>query len=188
MTRYSYNISLREFQPSFIKLIQVGNRVLKFNFQWAIVSEEQFGIIDKYLITKSNSDPLIKDGSFDRTYNWFEYYYALRDVDIDDWLDGDPVLPVSINGKPRATQKYLLNLHIQEAVALAPAMRIYDDILKWQFTMTSDDLDTVVGYVQPGGWYHNQDNNMSFRFTSEIDRVGKDDITKVAIVFEVYDE
>ena len=77
---------------------------------------------------------------------------------------------------------------MEEVKALAPVINLYKDVLKWQFTMTCDTLPTAVGYVQPGGWYHNQDDSLAFRFVSELENIGKEDITKISIEFEVYDE
>ena len=188
MNRYSYDITLEEAQESFTKLIQVGTRTLKFDFQWAIVSEEQYSLITDYLSTRAHNDPLFMQNNYNRDYDWFNYYYALRNKDLDEWLDTNPILPISIENKPRDTQKYLLDIYIKEAVALAPAIQLYNDVIKWQFTMTCDSLATAVGYVQPGGWYHNQDNSLSFCFLSALDTIGKEDITKVSILFEVYDE
>lgn len=188
MTRYSYDITLEESSTSFTKLIQVGNRALTFAFQWAVVSEEQYALIERYLTTKAQSDPLFENGEFNRSYDWFSYYYSLKDTDLDTWLDSGPVLPASLHNKSREQQLYLLNIYITEAKSLEPAISLYKDVLKWEFTMTCDDLDTAVGYVQPGGWYHHQDNSLSFCFVSALDNIGKDDITKVSIMFEVYDE
>ena len=83
---------------------------------------------------------------------------------------------------------FILNIYITEAQSLEPAIRLYTDVIKWQFTMTGSGIDKAVGYVQPGGWYHNQDNILSFRFVSELDNIGRDTISEVTLQFEVYDE
>lgn len=185
--RYTYKINW-DGSDRFTQLVQVGSRTLLFNFQWAIVSEEQYDIIRDYLRTEASSDPILRNGDFDREYDWYSYYIRLVGINLGDWLDTDPDLPQSIAGKPRSRQLSLLNMNIGAAQALTPAITLYEDIIKWQFTMTCDDLDTTVGYVQPGGWYHNQDNKMSFRFTSELEDINHDNISVVSIEFEVYDE
>lgn len=188
MTSYTCAVHNDKDADSFTQIIQVGSHLLTFEFQWAIVSEEQYALISRYLTNKSSNDPLIVSGEYDRTYNWFDYYYALVGKDLDEWLDSNPLIPVSLSGKPRSTQKQLLNIYITEAQSLEPAIRLYTDIIKWQFTMAGPDVDTAVGYVQPGGWYHNQDNTLAFRFISELDNIDRDTISEVTLQFEVYDE
>lgn len=189
MVRYKYTFPTGTNETdAFTKLIQVGMRTLKFDFQWAIVSEEQYSLVQNHLTSRAQADPLFIEGNFNREYDWFNYYYALRNIDISTWLDSNPILPVSIKGQPRDTQLYLINIHVEEVKALAPVINLYKDVLKWQFTMTCDTLPTTVGYVQPGGWYHNQDDSLAFRFVSELENIGKEDITKISIEFEVYDE
>lgn len=188
MTSYTCDVHNDKDEDSFTQIIQVGSHTLTFHFQWAIVSEEQYKIVHDYLVNKANTDPLVHSGEYNRTYNWFNYYYNLVNKDLDEWLDSNPVLPVSLNSKSRDVQKYLLTLYIAEAKALEPAIRIYNDVIRWQFTMTGADVDTAVGYVQPGGWYHNQDNILSFRFVSELDNIDRSTISAVSLEFEVYDE
>lgn len=173
---------------SFIQTIQVGSHVLTFHFQWAIVSEEQYKLIYRYLADKSLNDPLFIDGNYTREYDWYDYYYNLIGKDLESWLDTKPNLPASIIGQTRNTQLMRLKNNITEVESLEPAIRLYGDILRWQFTMTSPGLTTTVGYVQPGGWYHNQNNTLSFRFASSLDTISKSTITAVTIQFEVYDD
>lgn len=188
MTSYTCAIHNDKDADSFTQIIQVGSHLLTFKFQWAIVSEEQYTLISRYLSSRSSNDPLIISGEYDRTYSWFNYYYDLVGKNLDEWLDSNPSIPVSLSGKSRGVQKQLLNVYITEAQSLEPAIRLYTDVIKWQFTMTGSGIDNAVGYVQPGGWYHNQDNILSFRFVSELDNIGRDTISEVTLQFEVYDE
>lgn len=185
---YYYKISdIDEGTTSVTQNIQVGTKTIKFVFQWAIASEEQFNLILKYLTNKAANDPLFEDGSYTRGYDWYNYYITLVDTDLDAWLDTDPILPVSLLNKSRVQQKYLLNIYITEAKSLQPAILLYAEVLKWGFTSTLED-EATVGYVQTGGWYRNQDNTYAFRFMSGQEQIGKNDLANVYIVFEVYDE
>lgn len=189
MVRYYYKIDNQNNEDNFTQLIRVGSRTLEFHFQWAIVSEEQFKIVVEYLKKKADTDPILRrNGNYDREYDWYSFYIALVGVDLEEWLDGDPELPTSLISKTRTKQLSLVRTYIKEVLALQPAVDLYTDLLKWGFQMTCDDLDTAVGNVQPGGWYHNQDTKLAFRFTSEIDYIGRNDISQVIIEFEVYDE
>lgn len=189
MVHYYYKINNQNNEDSFTQLIRVGNRTVEFHFQWAIVSEEQFGMVSRYLNRKANTDPILRrNGNYDRDYNWYSYYISLVGIDLGQWLDSQPELPISLIDKPRTKQLSLLRTNIQAVLELQPAVVLYMDLLKWGFQMSCDDLDTAVGNVQPGGWYHSQDTKLSFRFTSEMETIGRDDISQVIIEFEVYDE
>lgn len=189
MVKYYYKIDNSSESRSFTQLIQVGMRTLEFHFQWAIVSEEQFRLIVNYLNRRANTDPILRrNGNYDRDYNWYTYYIDLVGTNLEEWLGGNPEIPESLIGKTRAKQLSLLRMYIGEAISLQPAVRLYTDLLRWGFRMTCDDLDTVVGFVQPGGWYHNQDSKLSFRFTSAMEDINEESISQVVIEFEVYDE
>ena len=188
MALYTCKIHNDRDADAFTQMIQVGSYVLTFNFQWAIVSEEQYTMILRYLNNKASNDPLVMAGNYVRNYDWFEYYNALKNKNLDEWLDSNPLLPVSLSGKARSEQKRLLNIYLTEMLSLEPVVLLYKDILKWQFTATGPGIDTTVGYVQPGGWYHNQDSVLSFRFISELDKIDRDTISEVTIQFEVYNE
>lgn len=189
MVKYYYKIDNANNETDFTQLIRVGSRTLEFRFQWAIVSEEQFDIVVRYLRQKANTDPILRrNGNYDREYNWYVYYMNLVGLDLNEWLDSGPELPASIVHKPRNKQLALLKSFIKEVRTLQPAVLLYADVLKWGFKMTCDDLPTTVGNVQPGGWYHNQSDKLSFRFTSKLDNIDKESISQVVIEFEVYDE
>ena len=59
---------------------------------------------------------------FKGMYDWFNYYYALVNKDLDSWLDTGPILPVSINNKSRDEQKRILNISTSIKKACLPAI------------------------------------------------------------------
>lgn len=167
--------------------VQIGNETIDFKFQWAVASEEQYNIILRYLDTKTRSDPLNDHGTYTYSYDYMEYYLALadkNDQELNEWLDTDPVLPNSILSAVRASQILMLKKRIAECVALRPVILQYRDVVKWQFKATYKDQVTV-GLIEPGGWYRNQDPELSFRFVSELAYVGFKDFNNVSIEFEV---
>lgn len=188
MIKYMYTITLEELQDSFTELIQVGNYILQFDFQWSVVTEEQGGYVLQYLRNRAMNDPILKSFGLDRSYSWYQFYIGLVNIDLGEWLNTNPELPLSLHKVSRGRQLELLNNRIAEVKTLRPAVTLYHEMLKWHFTMTSSELGTTVGCVLPGGWYRNKDANLAFRFTSALPTIGKDDITKVTIEFEVYDE
>lgn len=170
--------------------IRVGNEVVRFRFQWAIVSEEQYNIIQNYLNIKTRSDPLENDGVYSYDYDYMSYYLALSgksEQELNDWLDTDPVLPHTIAVASRDSQLLMLQKRIETCEALDPVVKQYGEVLRWQFQATYKDQITV-GYIEPGGWYRNQDPELSFRFVSDLAYIGRNDFGNVSIEFEVNNE
>lgn len=185
---YTLQLALPEDEATtVINTIQVGNETIDFRFQWAVASEEQYNIILQYLDTKTRSDPLNDHGTYSYNYNYMEYYLALSDKseqELVEWLDTDPVLPNSISQAVRASQVLMLKKRINECLTLKPVILQYKEVVKWQFRAVYKDQVTV-GVIEPGGWYRNQDPEMSFRFVSELPTIGRKDFNNVTIEFEV---
>lgn len=188
---YNLALSLPDAEDTtIVNNVRVGNKTILFKFQWAIASEEQYNIIMKYIDTKTRSDPLDDNGTFTYDYNYIDYYMQLagmNDQELNDWLDTDPVLPRTIKVAERPSQLLMLHGRITESVALDPVIKQYKEVLRWQFKATYKDQITT-GYIEPGGWYRNQDPELCFRFVSELDYVGRKDFNNVTIEFEVNDE
>ena len=188
-----YNLALSlpdENDTTIVNNIKVGNKSILFKFQWAIASEEQYNIIMQYIDTKTRSDPLDDNGTFTYEYNYVDYYLQLADMndqELNDWLDTDPVLPHTIKIAERPSQLLMLHNRITESLALDPVIKQYKEVLRWQFKATYKDQITT-GYIEPGGWYRNQDPEICFRFVSELDYIGRKDFNNVTIEFEVNDE
>lgn len=185
---YTLQLALPEDEATtVINTVQVGNETIDFRFQWAVASEEQYNIILQYLDTKTRSDPLNDHGTYSYNYNYMEYYLALSDKseqELVEWLDTDPVLPNSISQAVRASQVLMLKKRINECLTLKPVILQYKEVVKWQFRAVYKDQVTV-GVIEPGGWYRNQDPEMSFRFVSELPTIGRKDFNNVTIEFEV---
>ena len=172
------------------KNIVVGTLRLPFRFQWAVASEEQYNILTSYIKSKTRSDPLCIGGTYTYNYNYMEYYLNLADYteqELNDWLDTDPALPISIKKAQRPSQLIMLKSRIKEATALAPVLAQYKEVIKWQFHMTLNG-EVNVGVIEPGGWYRNQDSTLCFRFVSPLPHIGKNDFDRVTMEFEVYNE
>ena len=185
---YTLQLALPEDEATtVINTIQVGNETIDFRFQWAVDSEEQYNIILQYLDTKTRSDPLNDHGTYSYNYNYMEYYLALSgksEQELVEWLDTDPVLPNSISQAVRASQVLMLKKRINECLTLKPVILQYKEVVKWQFRAVYKDQVTV-GVIEPGGWYRNQDPEISFRFVSELPTIGRKDFNNVTIEFEV---
>jgi hypothetical protein len=185
---YTLPLSLpEEDATTLVNNIQVGNKAVRFRFQWAVASEEQYDLIMRYINTKRDSDPLNDNGTYSYDYDYMNYYLALAnksEQELNDWLNTNPVLPNSILNSERASQVLMLQRRIAECVTLQPVITQYKEVLRWQFQATYKDQITV-GFIEPGGWYRNQDPELCFRFVSELAYIGRKDFNNVTIEFEV---
>lgn len=169
------------------KTINVGEKEVIFQFQWSVASEEQYNIIERYISSKTNSDPFLINGSYVYNYDYVAYYdrlFGLSDSQIGEWLDTDPLLPNSIKAMERSAQVYVLKQRATEAHALKAVVAHYREELKWHF-QASYNGETTVGVIELGGWYRSQDPELQFRFVSPLTYVGKNDFSKVTLEFEV---
>lgn len=190
MTTYTVQLSLPdENSTAVVNNIQAGRETVRFRFQWAVASEEQYNLVMRYIETKTKSDPLNSAGAFTYNYDYMEYYLELAtktEEELIEWLDTNPPLPNSILNSPRPSQLIMLRNRIIECVTLQPVIDQYKEVLRWQFQAVYKDQVTV-GFIEPGGWYRNQDPDMCFRFVSELDYIGRKDFNNVTIEFEVND-
>lgn len=189
MNTYIYKLSNIEINDdsTTVTSIQAGPLTINVEFQWAIVSDEQFSLIVNQFAQYAAGDPLImKDGSANRKYNYLLYYNALKNVNLDTWLDRDDiVLPMSLRGKAKYFQKEQLQKRITLCVSMMPIIMQYIEVLRWQAKVTCNG-ETTIAVVQPGGWYRNQDDLFSFRFVSDLPYIGKEDLKTVTMEIEVY--
>lgn len=188
---YTVALSLPdEDTTNIVNNIQVGRNSVRFRFQWAVASEEQYNLIMRYIETKTKSDPLNDNGTYTYNYDYMDYYLALSTMteeQLNDWLDTNPVLPNSIMNSVRASQILMLQKRISECLILKPVIAQYKEVIRWQFRAEYKGQITV-GFIEPGGWYRNQDPEMCFRFVSELPYIGRKDFNNVTIEFEVSDE
>lgn len=186
-TLYTLQLEKQEGETTVLNDITIGDRSIQFRFQWAVASEEQYQILVHFIDTKAHSDPLEIDGAYTYSYDYMDYYLTLAEKteqELNDWLDTDPVLPVSIKRAERSAQLLMLSSRIQECVLLQPVMAQYKEVLRWQFHALYED-EINVGFIEPGGWYRSQDAALQFRFVSPLPYIGKEDFNQVTLEFEV---
>lgn len=184
---YVYEIKQPESDHD-VQLVQVGDKSIELEFQWAIASAEQLTLILRKFNTMANNDPIVRhDGTLDRSYSYLEFYYGLALKDLNEWLDTNPELPRSLAEVSRSRQLTLLQGRIELCVGMMPTVTQYIEVMRWQVRVTCGSRSTVA-VVQPGGWFQNQDESFAFRFLTSLQYVGEDDLGSVIMQFEVYDE
>ena len=156
---------------------------LNISFRWDDTTQEQSDLFDRYVSQLPQNDPLVKE-TYDREYDYVQYYLNLEDLNLDEWLDTNPVLSQSLIGKERVIQKK----KIRERIALCQSISIlqlqYKEFLQWSVKIEDTNGNTYTSVLRLGGWNLNQSKNYAFRFTSDIkENIGKDDLQYVT--FEV---
>ena len=187
-TRYTLPITIpEEGDTTIYKNITVGQYVFYFKFQWAVASKEQLDIILNYINTRTRSDPLYVGDSYTRDYDYMEYYLKLvgyTDEQLEEWLANAEVLPSSIRQAPAASKLLILKENIEVCQTLKPVLDQYKETVRWQFRASCNG-EIIAGFLELGGWYWNQDENVCFRFTSDLDTIDLNHLDQVTIEFEV---
>ena len=136
-TLYTLPLSLPDFETTtVINNVRVGSEMVRFRFQWAVASDEQYNLIMRYINTKTRSDPLNNDGIYTYDYDYMSYYLNLSTMseeELGDWLDTNPALPNSVLNSPRASQILMLQKRIKECITLKPVIDQYKEVIRWQF-------------------------------------------------------
>ena len=175
--------------------ISVGEDLFELSLQWAVATEEQYGIIRNYFKRKASSDPVVitskGNTTFQRDYDYYAFYSSLSgltDTELTNWLNTTTALPESLkNNNDLNNRLNLLHIRTKECEDLKEAVELYQDIVKWQFVAVFQDKQ-YTGFVVPGGWYNHQGDDVSFRFTSSLEDIGQNDLGNVSIEIEVSDD
>lgn len=170
----------------FTQVITAGEVSLLCEFTWSVANQEQYDKLVAINKTSAFKDPIEKNGTYDRDYDYMAYYLGLQGVDLTEYINQGGLIPVSLRSQPLFKQIELIEDRIQVCVNLSNMFSQYKECMRWQVKVTTETGDITVAVVQPGGWFRNQDNTYSFRFTSDRDYIGRDDLKYVTIEVEVY--
>lgn len=192
-TLYSARIAVPEDNPDAFEFnISVAGTILVFKFQWAVVSSEQEALVIDYVNNKMKSDPLVERDShghieYNYSYDWINFYLQFvgkTDEELNAWLDNNTEVPMSIEKAVRASQLLMIKARRTEAMALKQVLDLYKETCTWQFQMSHNNQVTC-GVIRPGGWFHTEDPNLSFRFVAEVDHIRKNDLSITELEIEV---
>ena len=184
-----YEFKLQDTSDDFTTAVQVGTHAASLRCTWAIASNEQSDILEKSIREASLRDPLISRDkmTISRAYDWVEFYYNIRYADLEQWFNTADMIPQSITGMSTSQAVSVIQQRVVIAESTVNLRTLYKETLRWQFTWKGDE-DTITGFIQPGGWYRWQDRSYAFRFVSDREYIGKDDLPYIKVEIEVYDE
>lgn len=196
MNLYTYKLSKTD-EDSFVVQLSVGKHEMRLSFLWAIANQEQYDMIKRQLIRMADNDPLLgKGGVIIHNYNYVVYYLELEgksDTEIEEWLtDTEIPHPQSIinmlaTGEDIRPTINLVKERILECEEIESVLLHYKEVLRWQVSVSVDSDSPTVAAIQPGGWYRRQESVM-FRFVSDRDAIGKEDLQYVTLQIGVKDE
>lgn len=161
----------------FEQQIQAGTHLLTFHFLFDEAYEEQYNILKRALDDRAKADPLVKGIEIVRDYDWVDWYVQ--------WNEEVEEKPQSLRDLNDDLFVDMMRERQEEAKELLRRREVYTEALFWNVEVTDADGNTITGDVQPGGWLHNQDAEWRVRFVSDLDKIGKNDLMKMSIEFEV---
>lgn len=186
-----YRISLADLiaeDIDFLITISAGSKEYQCHFLWDIATQEQYDNLVKEIAMLSATDPLVTGDEYVRDYNWVEYYIThfegLSDSEIIEWVSSSTSIPQSLRNKSSYQITVIVKENLEKAQAYAEQLVEYNELLRWQCTVTCEDVKTTT-IVQPGGWY-NYDSGNAFRFISgDHTYVGLNDLQYVSMEFDI---
>ena len=183
-TIYALNLEDTQENPYVISASIPGTGIsLVISFKWDDTTQEQADLFDKYVSQLSQNDPLIKE-TYDREYDYVQYYLSLEDLDLDEWLDSNPTLPQSLVEKERVIQKKKIKERISLCQNISTLQLQYKELLQWSVKVEDTNGNIYTSVLRLGGWNLNQSENYAFRFVSnDKENIGKNDLQYV--IFEV---
>lgn len=185
----TYQVQLPEIVgDSYSATITAGSQSLTAEFTWPTEVQDEYDNWERVFAQLSQGDPINEGSTYNRTYDWIDYYLNLQDVDLDEWLATSPALPESIAQALVFKQKEIIQLRTADAQKLNDIRQLYKENLVWMFSFTDTLGRTSTGVVRPGGWYQYQDNYYSFRFVASLDSIQKDQIQYVQMEITIYDD
>lgn len=159
--------------------VQAGHHMFMFVFSWPENETDEYNQWQERLSIRSASDPLIKDGDILRDYDYIEYYMNLPDE-----LPPDYPLPKSLKNMTPEEREQEIQVRKEEVVALNTMLNEYRQLMSWNFSYTVEGV-TKTGMLKIGGWY--KEDLYRFRFVSDKEEIGPQDLDKVTVEFEVYE-
>lgn len=156
---------------------------LSVSFLWDDTTQEQSDLFDKYVAQLPQNDPLVKE-TYDREYDYVQYYLNLEDLNLDEWLDSNPILPLSLVEREKVIQKKKIRERIALCQNISTLRLQYKELLQWSVKVEDTNGDVYTSLLRLGGWNLNQSEDYAFRFVSDDkESIGKNDLQYVT--FEV---
>lgn len=162
---------------------------------WDTTLQYQYDIIMEKLYQMQQSQPLKKDNILLRAYDYVEYYTGKNgpSEDFSYWWNHwanlpyykDVGIPFDVRNMNEATARNFLASRIELCMGLKPILKRYRDGLRWNLIVEDNRGGRTSAVLQPGGWFKNSALDYSFKFVSDKEHIGHDDLAQVIMITEV---
>lgn len=189
-----YRTSLPD--PAYMRDISftINGHMYKLSFYY---SDEMFRVWNDFETkdnAKAKADPLVnKVGQkvYNYDYLYIEYYTAISSAvdaalvtDVTTWLAQQNELPASILNLTQEEQVSIVVTRILACRALLTVRDTYKTLCRWQYTFMVDGEIVDDGFVELWSWRAPNDE-VSFKFTSDLDYIRFEDLNKVMLYVRV---
>lgn len=156
-----------------------GDYSLSFTFSWPENEQIQYDNLITNLTNSANNDPLVdEEGNYIRDYDYIDYWLGVTSETV--------MWPVSMRNLSEEGKQEYIEQKQAECMALKELKEQYKELLYWNFVCT-DGTKTTTGLLHLGGWFCFAENGYQFRFVSDKEEIGRDDLKYVEIEVQVND-
>lgn len=170
-------------------VLNMGGKLFYLRFQFDAAIKEQYDILTTGIRNLRDADPLLKEATIIRDYDYLDWYMSLPSLhELEQLLENGMEYPQSLKNLGNyAKAAKLLNRKAQ-VEELQDVFDTFDECMYWKCTITDEANNEVQCSVVPGGYVNNQSSEWTLRFESDLDRIGEDDLMKIRILMEVADD
>lgn len=174
---------------TFAMEITVGSHKLSCTFVWPAYIQELYDNAELQVQAMRDADPLVGGGVITRDYDYISYYIAAANASsLDTWYESQEQLPQSVAQLGKSTALSIISSRCTTCVGIQAYLDQLAETLAWQCTIVEDGEKTVTDII-PGGLFRSASLNWGVRFTTEsLETVNHDQLDRVTMEFEVYDE
>lgn len=151
-----------------------GNWDLSITLRWPEAIQEVWDEATASLSHLGSDDPLVTLMGYRRDYDYIKLYSSIEDKEA--FLTQKEGIPLSIQNAPADERMNILDERIAESKVIAQYMSELKEHLKWLATVVDQYGEKTEAVVEPGGWFNNQTNDYSFKFFSDKEYIGFDDL------------
>ena len=155
--------------------ISAGSHALLFTFQWPEDEQTQYNVLEQNIQNAAHNDPLVlADGNYKRDYDYVDFWLH---ADLEATIEW----PLSMLNKTSEGRGTYLQEKQAECLVLDELRDQYKELLFWNFTCDDGDKITT-GILHLGGWFcYGERGTYRFRFVSEKEEIGRNDLSYVQI-------
>lgn len=156
-----------------------GDYTLSFTFSWPENEQIQYDNLQTNLYNAAHNEPLEDaQGNYVRDYDYIDYWLSVT--------EHTTLWPTSMRNLSEQGKQEYIEEKQYECLTLKELKDQYEELLQWNFVCTDGDK-TTTGLLHLGGWFCYAENGYMFRFVSDKETIGQDDLKYVRIEVQTND-